>query len=309
LSQGRTFFDVRASIAGELIGYADYRTWALQKLREESERSLQELAGRFRRELPGVPDEALQLAVRESPQGRRILERRAAPAEADLAGYLAAWLGDVAASDLFARWERQHADRLLAGSATGGGDRGFVESWQELRGMFFVPAYGNVLTLMAPVHDRASDRVGFWRVMLPRLAWLQQRAKGFEHHPEFGDLPLDLVPDEPLGYWLVDRMLASDSELAARLRTAGYRVESIRYELRGKPYKQDPLRAFRETTVTLSIVPAHAPPGRLTLRAHVDRVGNAWALASFDVREDDRALGDRVRAALGAAAVRLSSHR
>ena len=76
-----------------------------------------------------------------------------------------------------------------------------------------LPSYTRTLTLLAPVRDTREDRVGFWRIVLPRVGWFRSRTRGY-HHGDLADLPLDLVPDRPLAYWLVTRLLDDDPDLA-----------------------------------------------------------------------------------------------
>lgn len=272
LMNARTFLDLRPQLARALALHEGYRDWAMAALRREAEGELRALEERYRRRLSGYSREQVRAAALQSEEGRRIRQRMDSPRSAELEGYLAAWLGDISAHELFVRWEMDRLD-LWLGGATRSGPDSFLEAWRELRRVFFVPSYARELALLAPVHDPESDRIGFWRVVLPRPAWLQHRVRGQKHHPDWGDLPLDLVPDVPLGFWLLAQVLGPDGGLLDGLRERGYRAGSLSYELRDKPRKQDPARAFRQSRIVLALSPLPAGPqdpiARLEITADV----------------------------------------
>jgi hypothetical protein len=81
--------------------------------------------------------------------------------------------------------------------------------------------------------------------------WIEPRLADYENHPGFADLPLDLLPEEPLAYEALRGMLDREPELAGYLAREGYRVASVRYESRMLPRKRTPERAFRECTASL----------------------------------------------------------
>jgi len=237
LCGGQVFFHTRARLAHGLFAYPQYQRWVLVELRAEARRELDALKERFRRYAPDHGDEELERVVLLSEEGRSILARAAEPSEVDLQRYLAAWLGDISAHDLFVEWERRRIDRELA---DGDADSlsAFRREWTALRNMFFVPSYARVLTVLIPVHDLERDRIGYWRVVLPRPGWLGNRVMGWKNRIEYSDIPLDLVPDRPLALDALRDLCDRDAELCPHLRRSGYRVESVEYELLGRPWKQ-----------------------------------------------------------------------
>ena len=259
LVHGRIFLELRPRLARALYLHPDYRQWALGKLQDEARRELAALEAKLRGRTAGQSDAALAEAVRHSEEGRAILRRAETPSELELQSHLGAWLGDVPAHELFVAWESDRLDRRLADPATDPGSETFFEAWRELRRIFFAPSYARLLTLLSPVHDRSTDRIGFYRVVLPRAGWFQPRVKGYKKHPEWSNLPLDLVPDLPLGYWVVNEMLGRSPELAAHLREEGYRVGKLSYGLAGKPRKQNPVRGYDRTSVEVTLEPPGGP--------------------------------------------------
>jgi len=258
LCNGKLFFHLRSRLARGLFAQPEYRNWVLSRLDEEARAGIGGLKERLRAYAPALDDAALEEIARATEEGRRILARAEVPSEVDLQGYLSAWLGDVPAAELFRRWERGRIDRLLKADQPIP-FQPFLDRWTALRKMFFVPSYARVLTLLTPMHDLERDRIGYWRVILPRPSWFGQRIKGWKNRVDYSDLPMDLIPDVPLALHVFDGLCERNPGLRAHLRNAGYRVESIDYELLGRPWKQSPERGFREVRVLLEL--AAAPPG------------------------------------------------
>ena len=250
LVNGRTFFDLRAGLATALFAHPDYRGFALGVLHREAERDLEDLRERYRRRVPGAEASAIETAALESEAGRRILARADRPSPADLTRLLAAWLGDVPAQELLERWESSRLDELLAGRSGAETAGRFAEAWAALRSVLFVPTYAREITLLVPVHDRLQDRIGYYRIVLPRVGWMVSRLQNFERH---ADLPLDLLPEQPLAYRAMEQILEARPELAAHLAHGDYRVRSLVYESRLPPRKRTPRLAFREARATLVI--------------------------------------------------------
>jgi hypothetical protein len=121
--------------------------------------------------------------------------------------------------------------------------------------VFFVPSYARILTLLSPVFDTGQGRIGYWRVVLPRPSWALRRVKGYRKRTDYADLPLDLVPDLPLAFWAVDRARAEHPEIFDQIREDGFHAVAVRYELRGKAYRHDARRGFRETRVEIDFRP------------------------------------------------------
>jgi Mg-chelatase subunit ChlD len=252
LVSGRTFLEMRAGLARAAFLGADYRAWVLGRLEAEADEGVARLYERYRRRLPHVPEETLRVAARESEEGRGLVRDAREPGVEALVRHLAAWLGDLPAHDLFTAWEALHVERLLEGR----GDPSFRERWSALRRVLVYPSYSRVLALLVPVRDTAEDRVGYWRVVLPRPAWFQPRLPGYRNYPEWGELPLDLVPDLPFGYLATARALETPAHpLLARLAGKAWRVERLGYRLTGKGGRHTPVQAFRDAQVTYELWP------------------------------------------------------
>jgi Mg-chelatase subunit ChlD len=251
---GRTFLEMRPSLAQALFLTDAYRSWTLSRLEAEAQADLETLERRLRKRAPQYSDEVVRAAVLQSPEAQRIVERAKVPRRTDLQRYLGAWLGDLPAHDLFVRWEKDRIQRGLDRRA-GFIDPAFDEEWSALRRLFFVPSYARVLTLLRPVHDPQRDVIGYYRVVLPRPTWFLERLKGYKKHPEFTDLPLDLLPDAPLGYRILGEILRDRPLLAEVLREGGYRVQGLNYESLMKARKQNPRRVFQRTRVRVGLIP------------------------------------------------------
>ena len=180
LSHGGTLLDLRPHLARATGAVPAYDRWVRERLRRESSARLADLVERWRRIVPERTDAELFEAVRQSAEGRAILGRAETPSALDLQRHLAAWLGDISAHELFVRWEIARANRWLAEPHRATPDS-FFEQWRELRRVFYVPSYARVLGLLTPVHDRQRDLIGYWRVVLPRSAWLLPRVKNRTH--------------------------------------------------------------------------------------------------------------------------------
>jgi len=268
---GRTWLDLRAELARALYARQDYRQWLSERLRGEAERDRSRLIERLRRLAPGLGERELQAVLEQSDEARSVRPRAERPARADLVRHLAAWLGDVSAHELFVGWEAERIVRLL------GGDRGgepnaasFPAAWVELRRVFVAPSYTRSLVLAQPARDGGSGPVGYWQVILPRAAWIERRVEGRRRHPDLAGLPLDLVPDLPLGFWLASRLVASAPGLAAALRARDYSTATVSYELVGPEWKHDPLRAFARSRITLHLAAAGRAGAALRLAAEIE---------------------------------------
>jgi hypothetical protein len=267
LANGNTFLEARHLLARSKFVRPDYRDWVRSKLREEAQRELDALKERFRRYAPQRSDEELDIAVLLSEEGTAIRLRAETPSEVDLQKYLSAWLGDISAHELFLRWEIERANRRLRDPEAEPAFEGFLEQWREVRRIFFVPSYARILTLLSPIYDAELDRVGYWRVVLPRPAWVRLRIQATPRSPEWYHVPLDLVPDVPFGLWLLDRLSAEEPELLGYLREGRYRIIDENYELLGKPRRQNPEQAFRAARLSVVLEPAAGRATRLLISA------------------------------------------
>ena len=274
LCHGRTFFDLRPGLASALFVRSDYRAWVLDKLREEAERDLVELERRFQRMVPSSTEAAIQLAVLHSEEGRRLQERAETPSARDLSRLLAAWLGDLSAHELFVRWEAAGLQSFLADGDAWVVSESLFERWRALRRLFFASSYTRTLTLLSPVRDPQSDRVGFYRIVLPRAAWYLPRVKGYKRHIGWANMPNDLVPNLPLAHWALERILARRPELATYLQDHRFQVDSLDYELLSRPGKQVPHAVFRKTRIVLVLRSSdQEAESRLTVEADVSLLG------------------------------------
>ena len=251
-----------------LFSLPDYRQWALGKLAAEAEADLLDLRERFRRRVPTATDEALDDAIEQSEEGRRIRDRASNPSPLGLSRHLSAWLGDIPANDLFERWESDRIEALLVGGVTAADRALFEKRWEALRELLFAPSYARELTLLTPVHDRRSDRIGYFRVILPRPAWYLTRVRNYQKHPGWTDLPFDLVPDRPMAFrsfaWIANEVPG----LADQLRSRNYRVTAVEYDSFAKPRKQSPVRALRQARVAVQFASDH---GRLQVEFDLER--------------------------------------
>ncbi|HXV75471.1 MAG TPA: hypothetical protein VD788_04065, partial [Candidatus Polarisedimenticolaceae bacterium] len=250
---GRTFFDLRERVATALFRYPDYRDWALDRLADEARAELEALERRYRTRIPGASDEAIERAVRLSQDGRRIRERAVNPTPRDLSRHLAAWLGDLPAQRLLADWEARRIDELVRRPGPTPADDGFVDQWLALRQLLFVPSYARELTPLVLTRSPDGDRIGFYRIVLPRPGWFYSRVRNYRDHAGASDLPFDLIPDRPAAFETMRELLADQPDLVRHLAAAGYRVRAIDYRSRLKPRKQRPDRALDELRVALEL--------------------------------------------------------
>lgn len=278
LVHGRTFFHIRDALARVMFQQPELGAWVRRQLERATERELAALGERFRSYAPQLGRDELERIVRDSARGRAALARIEHPSDTDVRGYLAAWLGDISAHDLLVRWESLRLARMLRQPEAD--HDAFQEEWRAVRDLLQAPSYARIVTLLAPVRDVESGRIGFWRVVLPRSAWLFQRVKGLKRHPEFSDLPLDLVPDLGLGHWLIARGADRDPGLLRQLFQAGFRTAGVSYASLQKPHKQDPPRAFEATRVVVVLV-GDRPGQALSVTADVrlDRKSRKPSLA------------------------------
>lgn len=261
----RSFALLRPALALALAQREDYRAWLTDAVRDEVERELGRLERRLAALAPEASPEQLRQVMLQSPRAQELRARIAEPDARDAQGRLGAWLGDLSAHEGLARFEARACNELIDVEPRAQAAGEFVEGWLALRDLLWVPSYTRALGLLVPVMDAAERRVGFWRIMLPRVAWIMKRRVDHAKHPDWGDLPFDLVPDRPRAFeWLRDH-LENRPDLRARLKTEAWRVGEIRYATRERFDRRDPVRAFMRSTATIEWVSADE---RVTL--HVD---------------------------------------
>ncbi len=256
LANGRMFFDVRTALTREIYSRPDYKEWIRPKLVATAERELARLEREYLRRAPDSDPGLVAETVRLSAAGKEILARIDEPQVRDVQNHVAAWLGDISAYDLLVAWELERINRNLTSGVLL--EAGFEERWEAVRRVFYLPSYARVLTLLDPVRDAGLDRIGQWRVVLPRTAWMLPRVKGLKNHPEWSDLPLDLIPDRPFGILALAHALEID-DVSGVGAAAGAgvgevsRVDGIRYELLGPAYRHDSRRGYRNFRVILDL--------------------------------------------------------
>ena len=288
---GRTALAARPHLAAALAERPDYAAYARDRATDEARRELDDRALRLARSSRGLTPERVRQALAESPEGRAIQARVDTPGPRDLERHLAAWLGDVHAADAFRAWELDAVARVLAGEADG--EPTFADLYAAAYRLFFAPSYARILTPLVVGRDPASGAVGLWRIVLPRTVWIGWRKRGFED-VEYQRIPMDLVPERPLGLWLAERLVSAHVDLPDRLRAAGLGPANLAYESLVKPRHRDPGRAFARSRVTLRL--ADARDGELVLIADLDLDGPAGAPALRAIQV--RSMGDSSRTEL-----------
>ena len=298
LVSGATFLEMRPRIARAFFMHPEYQSWALRRLKERADESLELLGERYRRQFPQASEEAIQLAVSQSDDARAIRARAERPSEIDLQPLLSAWLGDIPAQQLFRSWEIESTQRWLDGEE----DPAMLERWHRLRRVLATPSIARAIAPMVPVYDDGCDCIGFYRILLPRPALL--RARLSERTPFQGKIPLDLPPKFPFGYAVVRQTFEESPEFTALIEAGGYAVEDISYELLGPAAGHDPRHAFRETRVRVlwsneagesltleADLHASIPPPRPARNGKPPRPRRArWILDRVEVPEGRRSL-------------------
>ncbi|MDH3629297.1 MAG: hypothetical protein OES25_16800, partial [Acidobacteriota bacterium] len=157
-----------------------------------------------------------------------------------------AWLGDVAASDALAAWE------VLRFNRHHGKDPTFEKNWTTLRDLLYMPSYARVLVPRTPGVDVKRNKIGWWRIVLPRTAWIGERKKGRAHAAGFDDLPSDLIPDQPWAYRVASIMRTNAEFLGTTFASCD--LGRVSYLPTARPRHLEPGRVFREVDVTTEFV-------------------------------------------------------
>ncbi len=163
LTHGRTLLDRRLDLGASLAADPAYRSWAMDRLREDRLAALEDLAD--------DPDNAATLAaVRgylESPDWQ--------PEDRELAPYLGDWLEDVPALRLHRASEAWLTGRLMRGALRNDAlsppeewIRTSESLWRDFGTMLFEAREARVLGFVIPGYDPDRDRIGFRRIVLPR---------------------------------------------------------------------------------------------------------------------------------------------
>lgn len=269
LVAGRTLLEMRGMLARAAFLYPDYRTFALARLDARSTAEMAALVEHYRKRFPDAPDEAVLAVARHSDEGTRIRAAAESPSEIDLEPYLAAWLGDLTAHEMFLRWERRRIARDLADRDRTAEDD-FDRAWAAIRPLFAAPDRVRTLALLVPVHDPECDCIGYWRVVLPRPGWMRPRTLGLTAGKEFSGGRLDLVPERPLALAVWRAAVAGVPGLADFVAARGWRPVESRYELLGDPAGHEPGRAFDRSRVELLLAGDDGAGGTAGIRFVVD---------------------------------------
>ena len=269
LVEGSVLDELRPLLARTLYEWPEYRLFALERLEQAAETEIDRLAARLAHRFPQASPEVVRQAARSTPEGRALLERAAAPGPTELVPFLAAWLGDVPASELFAAWEQERIDERLSGVERD--DDSFPAAWRAVRAPLAAPTSARIVVPLVSGFDPVERRVGLWRIVLPRPSWLEPRRVRPDLYGRAPEGSLDLVPELPLGWIALDELARRDGELLAHLRARGYRVARIGYRLLGSGAALDPERAFDLTRVELAFETdaAGTDPARLELEADI----------------------------------------
>ena len=271
LVQGATLLRIRPDWAAALATDPEYAAHAHAGLQAEAALELADLREHYRLSAPGTSEAALDAAVRDSAAGRRIRERVERPGPRDLTRRLAGWFGDVAAAELFRRLEGRWLQQLLDGQDDPlAAIPDYLQRWETLLPWFRRADHVRVAGVMLPVRDPDDGRVGLYRVLLPRPAWVLARVQGRSGERGWVDVPFDEIPERPVALEEWAKLLAEWPELAAALRAGGYHLAELRYEPRGKPRHRDPGRVFRSFTTRASFHAA-AGAGALAVSWVIDR--------------------------------------
>ena len=89
--------------------------------------------------------------------------------------------------------------------------------WRALRPILFAPSHARVLAPLIPVYDVAQDRIGFWRLTLPRLSWRLALGAPYTRR----SLPDDPLPDQPFALGIVQQVRQNAPALARHLADEG----------------------------------------------------------------------------------------
>jgi hypothetical protein len=192
LVNGRTLLGQRLALGVALAGHPEYRSWAVERLRERRLADLDALVP----ELKNEADVAAFHAVRDFIAGDEW-----EPSRQELAPLLSEWLGDVPALELHRAAEAWLIERLLIGARRPGAAAAPADwialseqLWQDLDLLFGEHRAVRTFGLLVPGYDPGTERLGFYRIVLPRPATLVNAWHN--------------SPDAPRGVYLLNWALA-----------------------------------------------------------------------------------------------------
>lgn len=234
-TDGWSWFGERLWLSEQMASLPDLRRWLTERLRVEAVQQRALLMRQFRQRFPDMPEKQLAEIIDRSPEGLQLGQMPIHPRPMDIRRHVGAWLGDIPASTALRSWE------VVRFNARRGVDPHFERDWALLRHLFFMPSYAHILVPRTPALDVERNKIGWWRIVLPRPAWIIERKKGRGHRPGFEDLPVDLLHDQPWGFRLA---------VAASGRFPGCDLDTIDYLPLTRGRFLEPNRAFRRVQVT-----------------------------------------------------------
>lgn len=209
LISSHAFFDQRSALGVALAEQPDYRAWATDHLRVRRLAELDDL----QREHPNGTDLAALNAIRDY-----ISRPDWKPRPDELAPYLSEWLGDVPALQLHRAAEPWLIQQLRLGAGQALPPAAIERSeqvWRDIGFIFGEHRAVRVFGLLVPGYDPREDRIGFYRIVLPRPTTLIH--------------VWHLSPDAPRGLRLLLWALA-DPAFGAAFAAAPFEVTAVRYE-------------------------------------------------------------------------------
>jgi hypothetical protein len=235
---GTTFLEVREALGLALYAYPEYRAFMQERLRAEYHAAMLATLDDWRL-LP-----AQRAALREA-----ILGSDPQPRPADPQRYLAEWLGDIPAHELVRNLERTLVNELLAGERREERLALVDRRWRELPRWFPPPTRTRMVVPLQPVYDAGRDRVGFYRIVLPRV--------------DPTGPPADAIPPQPLALTFVRHWLARHPEVAG----GDFRIDAPRYRGPKKRYRRKLVREMkREGLLDVRRLSSQVPLVGLSLR-------------------------------------------
>lgn len=242
---GRTLLDLRPELALAMARSREHRKFAMQRLEERRERRIDERVAMLTKARPALDPAEVRRWILESETGGA--GESFEPTAYDLQPFLSAWLGDVAAHDMFVAWELQKLQAKIANA------EGLVDGWVAMHRIFQLSSYSRILAPLLPGWDPQERRLGFWRIVLPRPSWMLPRLRTHNRNSDWADLPMDLIPDRPFAFELLQEIRRREPAALSGIGS----ILSLEYELDGKHYKRDARRAFRSFLIRLEYLSTH----------------------------------------------------
>ncbi len=159
LISGHAVLEQRLALGVALAGRPDYREWATDHLRV---RRLQELDD-LQREHPSAADLTALRAIRDYISGPDWK-----PRPDELVPYLSEWLGDLPALQLHRAAEPWLIGHLLRDAVSPQDVEQSEQTWRDIGFLLGEQSAVRTFGLLVPGYDARQDRIGFFRIVLPR---------------------------------------------------------------------------------------------------------------------------------------------